>query len=64
MDVRRATIVVAVVAAGETGNATHYGTIPNTPEALEKSAKRLRQAGSGPATYRLPVGAALCRALA
>ena len=47
MDVHKATIVVAVAAAGETGKAAHYGSIPNTPGALEKLVKRLRQAGSG-----------------
>ncbi len=47
MDVHKATIVVAVTAAGEVGKATHHGTIPNTPTALETLVRRLRTAGSG-----------------
>jgi transposase len=47
MDVHKATIVVAVTAAGEVGKAMHYGTIPNTSAALEKLVRRLRTAGSG-----------------
>jgi len=66
MDVHKATIVVAVAAAGETGKATHYGSIPNTPAALEKLVKRLRQAGSGPLKFCYeagPCGYGLHRAL-
>jgi hypothetical protein len=47
MDVHKETIVVAVTAAGDSGNATPYGTFPNTAAALEKLVTRLRQAGSG-----------------
>jgi transposase len=47
MDVHKDTIAVAVTAAGDVGKATAYGTIPNTAVALEKLAKRLRQASSG-----------------
>jgi hypothetical protein len=47
MDVHKDTIVVAVTAMGEVGNGTLYGTIPNTPAALEKLVKRLHQAGGG-----------------
>ena len=48
MDVHKDTIVVAVTATGEVGKAAPHGTFPNTVAALEKLAKRLRQAGSGP----------------
>lgn len=47
MDVHKDTIVVAVTAMGEVGKATLYGTIPNTPAALEKLVKRLHPAGGG-----------------
>src|SRR3954471_14679328 len=47
MDVHKDTIVVAVTATGEVGQATAYGTFPNTAAGLEKLVKRLRQAGSG-----------------
>src|SRR3954471_10797127 len=47
MDVHKDTIVVAVTATGEVGQATAYGTFPNTAAGLEKLIKRLRQAGSG-----------------
>ena len=47
MDVHKETIVVALTAAGETGKAIAYGTIPNTAAALDKLVGRLRQGGSG-----------------
>src|SRR3954453_24043995 len=47
MDVHKDTIVVAVTATGEVGQATAYGTFPNTAAGLEKLVKRLRQARSG-----------------
>jgi hypothetical protein len=52
MDVHKATIVAAVTAAGEVGKATSYGTHANTPAALEKLVKRLREGGSGPLKFR------------
>ena len=45
LDVHKATITAAVIAAGETGKATRLGIIPNSPAALEKLATRLRAAG-------------------
>jgi transposase len=56
MDVHRDTIVVAVTATGEVGKATAYGTFPNTATALEKLAKSLRQAGSGPLKFCYEAG--------
>jgi transposase len=56
MDVHKETIVVAVTAAGETGNAVPYGTIPNRPAQQEKLVKRLRQAGSGPLKFCYEAG--------
>jgi transposase len=56
MDVHKDTIVAAATAAGEVGKATPYGTFPNTAAALEKLAKRLRQAGSGPLKFCYEAG--------
>jgi transposase len=56
MDVHKETIVVAVTASGDVGKATPYGTLPNTPAALEKLVKRLRQAGSGPLKFCYEAG--------
>jgi transposase len=56
MDVHKDTIVVAVTAAGDVGNATPYGTFPNTAAALEKLVKRLRQAGSSPLKFCYEAG--------
>jgi transposase len=56
MDVHRDTIVVAVTAIGDVGKATPYGTLPNTPAALEKLVRRLRQAGSGPLKFCYEAG--------
>ncbi len=56
MDVHKATIVVADTAMGEVGKATPYGTIPNTPAALEKLVKRLRGAGGGPLKFCYEAG--------
>src|SRR5207245_11777013 len=39
------------------GNATAYGTIPNTGAALENLVKRLRQAGDGPIKFCYEAGA-------
>ena len=47
LDVHKATITVALTAAGETGRGTPYGTIPNTTAALEKLVGKLRKAGDG-----------------
>jgi transposase len=56
MDVHEDTIVVAVIATGDVGKATPYGTFPNTAATLEKLVKRLRQAGSGPLKFRYEAG--------
>jgi transposase len=56
MDVHNDTIVVAVTATGEVGKATAHGTFPNTAAALEKLAKRLRQAGDGPIKFCYEAG--------
>ena len=56
MDVHKETIAVAVTAAGDSGKATGYGIIANTPEALEKLVKRLRQAGGGPLMFCYEAG--------
>jgi transposase len=56
MDVHKDTIVAAVTATGEVGNATAYGTFPNTAAALETLVKRLRQAGSGPIKFCYEAG--------
>jgi transposase len=47
LDVHKATIVAAMIAADERGKATPVGTIPNTTAALEKLVRRLRTAGGG-----------------
>src|SRR3954471_12940199 len=44
MDVHKDAIVVAVTTTGEIGNATPYGTVPNTAAANATSACRQRQA--------------------
>src|SRR5437764_1263372 len=46
MDVHKDAIVVAVTTTGEIGNATPYGTVPNTAATLEKLVKRLRHVGN------------------
>ncbi len=56
MDVHKETIVVAVTAAGESGKAAAYGSIPNTPTNLTKLVERLRQAGSGPLQFCYEAG--------
>ena len=56
MDVHKETIVAAVTAAGEVGKATSYGTHPNTPAALEKLVKRLRESGTGPLKFVYEAG--------
>jgi transposase len=56
LDVHKATIVVAVTGAGETGKAVPYGTIPNTPAQQEKLVGRLRQGGSGPLKFCYEAG--------
>ncbi len=56
MDVHKDTIVVAVTAAGDVGNATPYGTFPNTAAAVEKVVRRLRQASSGPLRFCYEAG--------
>jgi transposase len=56
MDVHKDAIVVAVTTTGDTGNATPYGTVPNTAVALEKLVKRLRHAGSGPLKFCYEAG--------
>ena len=56
MDVHKETIAVAATAAGDSGKATGYGIIANTPEALEKLVKRLRQAGGGPLMFCYEAG--------
>src|ERR1700732_3764549 len=56
MDVHKDTIVVAVTDTGDIGPPTSYGTSPNTTGAREKLAKRLRQAGSGPAKFCYEAG--------
>jgi transposase len=56
MDVHKDTIVVAVTATGEIGNASAYGTFPNTAAGLGKLVKRLRQAGSGPTKFCYEAG--------
>jgi transposase len=56
MDVHKDTIVVAVTAVGDVGKATPYGAFPNTATALEKLAKRLRQAGGGPLKFSYEAG--------
>jgi len=58
MDVHKDAIVVAVTTTGEIGNATPYGTVPNTAAALEKLVKRLRHAGSGPLKFCYEAGPA------
>ena len=52
MDVHKDTIV----AAGEVGKAASYGTHPNTPAALEKLVKRLRESGTGPLKFVYEAG--------
>ncbi|HME19919.1 MAG TPA: IS110 family transposase [Acetobacteraceae bacterium] len=56
MDVHKETIVIAVTAAGESGKAMPYGTIPNTTAALEKLVGKLRKAGSGPLRFCYEAG--------
>jgi transposase len=56
MDVHKETIVAAVTAAGDVGKATSYGTHPNTPAALEKLVKRLRESGAGPLKFCYEAG--------
>lgn len=56
MDVHKETIVAAVTAAGEVGKAASYGTHPNTPAALEKLVKRLRESGTGPLKFVYEAG--------
>jgi transposase len=56
LDVHKKTIVIAVAAAGGTGKATQYGTISNTPEALEHLVQRLREAGPGPLSFCYEAG--------
>jgi transposase len=51
MDVHKNTIVIAVTAAGESGKATVFGSVPNTLTSLAKLVARLHQAGSGPLQF-------------
>jgi transposase len=47
LDIHKATIVAAVISAGERGKAAILGTFPNTRSSLEKLVGRLRAAGNG-----------------
>ncbi len=61
LDVRKATISVAVAAGERGGDVRHWGTIPNRAEAIRKLAERLGCAGrhlhfcheAGPCGYGL-----------
>jgi hypothetical protein len=48
MDVHKDTIVVAVTAAGDSGKATPYGTLPNSATALENWLSACGKRTAGP----------------
>ena len=52
MDVHKDAIVVAVTTTGEIGNATPYGTVPNTAAALEKPEKLCVNPAAASSRYR------------